>query len=107
VSPDLVPELTVRDRWDDGVATVEVCGEIDLSTVDAFSTYLGRIAGQRPKRLVIDLSEVAFVDSTGLHAFVLVRKDLPQSCTVVLRSPRRQVQQVFDVTGLATVFTFE
>jgi anti-sigma B factor antagonist len=107
VSTDHAPELTVRDQWDDDVATVEVSGEIDLSTVGAFSAHLGDVAGQNPKRLVIDLSGVAFVDSSGLHAFVRVRRILPESCPIVLRSPRRQVRQVFDVTGLAPVFAFE
>jgi anti-sigma B factor antagonist len=107
VGSDLAPELTVRDQWDDDVATVEVSGEIDLGTVGAFSAHLGDIVGRNPKRLVIDLSGVAFVDSSGLHAFVRVRRDLPESCPVVLRSPRHQIRQVFDITGLAPVFAFE
>ena len=97
----------MRDQWDDGVATVEVSGEIDLSTVDAFSAHLGDVAGRNPKRLVIDLSGVGFVDPSGLHAFVRIRRDLPESCPIVLRSPRRQVRQVFNITGLALVFAFE
>lgn len=107
VTPGLAPELTVRDQWDHGVATVVVHGEIDLGTVDAFSVSLGEIARRNPQRLVIDLTGVAFLDAAGLHAFVRVRKDLPEQCRIVLRSPRRQVRQVFEITGLSTVFTFE
>jgi anti-sigma B factor antagonist len=107
VGSDLAPELTVREEWDGNEVTVEVSGEIDFGTVGAFSARLHDVAGRSPKRLVIDLSGVAFVDSSGLHAFVRVRKDLPESCPVVLRSPRRQIRQVFDITGLAPAFAFE
>lgn len=107
VAPDQPPALTVCDRWDDGVATVTVQGEIDLSTVDTFSEHLGGIARQNPRRLVINLTGVEFLDSTGLHAFVRVRKDLPEECPIILRSPQRQVRRIFEVTGLSPVFVFE
>lgn len=84
-----------------------VQGEIDLATVDAFSSHLGNVVRRSPQRLVVDLTEVAFMDASGLRAFVCARKDLPDHCPIVLRSPRRQVRQVFEVTGLATVFIFE
>jgi anti-sigma B factor antagonist len=107
VTSGLDPELTVSDQWDHGVATVAVRGDIDLGTVEAFSARLRDVVRRNPRRLVIDLTGVAFLDSSGLHAFVRVRKDLPERCTIVLRSPRRQVRQVFEVTGLSPVFVFE
>jgi anti-sigma B factor antagonist len=97
----------VCDRWDDGVATVTVQGEIDLNTVGTFSERLGDVARQNPRRLVINLTGVDFLDSSGLHAFVRVRKELPEDCPIVLRSPQRQIRRVFEVTGLSPVFVFE
>ncbi len=104
---DQAPALTVRDRWDDGVATVTVQGEIDLSTVGTFSECLGGVARQNPQRLVINLAGVDFLDSSGLHAFVRVRRELPERCPIILRSPQHQIRRVFDVTGLSPVFVFE
>jgi anti-sigma B factor antagonist len=95
------------DRWDDGVATVTVSGEIDLSTVDALSECLGDVVRRKPRQLVINLAEVRFLDSTGLHAFVRVRRELPEPCPVILRSPQSQIRRVFEVTGLSPVFVFE
>jgi anti-sigma B factor antagonist len=99
--------LTICDQWDDDVATVTVHGEIDLSTVDAFAARLSEIARQNPQRLVIDLTGVGFLDSSGLHAFVRVRRELPEGCPIILRRPQRQVREVFEVTGLSQVFVFE
>jgi anti-sigma B factor antagonist len=107
VAPDQAPALTVCDHWDKGVATVTVHGEIDLSTVSTFSERLGDVARKNPQRLVINLTDVDFLDSTGLHAFVRIRKELPEDCPIVLRSPRQQVRRVFEITGLSPVFTFE
>lgn len=107
MTSELAPELAVCDRWDEDKATVTVQGEIDLCTVEAFSEHLGDVVRHNPQQLVIDLAGVSFIDSSGLHAFVRARRDLPEDCPIVLRSPRRQVRQVFEVTGLAMVFAFE
>jgi anti-sigma B factor antagonist len=107
VDSDQAPALTVRDRWEEGEATVTVQGEIDLSTVGAFSERLHDVARQNPQRLVINLSGVDFLDSSGLHAFVRVRKELPGHCPIILRSPRRQIRQVFELTGLSPAFVFD
>jgi anti-sigma B factor antagonist len=106
ISP-LAPELTVRDQWENGAATVTVQGEIDFDTVGVFSARLADVLGRNPKELVIDLTGVSFLDSSGLHAFVRVRKDLPEQYPIVLRAPQRQVRQVFEITGLGPVFSFE
>ena len=107
VAPGDSPVLTVCDRWDDGVATVTVRGEIDLGTVGALSERLGDVARQNPRQLVINLAEVRFLDSTGLHAFVRVRRELPEPCPVILRSPQPQIRRVFNITGLSPLFVFE
>jgi anti-sigma B factor antagonist len=107
VAPDQAPALTVSDQWDNGVATVTVHGDIDLSTVGTFSERLDHVARKSPQRLVINLTDVEFLDSTGLHAFVRVRKELPEDCPIVLRSPRQQIRRVFEITGLSPVFVFE
>src|SRR5580692_12047768 len=77
VTAEQAPVLTVRDQWDDGTATVTVRGEIDAATADAFYQRLADVASGSPRRLVIDLAGVDFLDSSGLRAFVRLRKALP------------------------------
>jgi anti-sigma B factor antagonist len=107
VTSDLAPELTVSDQWENGAATVAVQGEIDFGTVGFFSARLADVTARNPTQLVIDLAEVSFLDSSGLHAFVRVRKNLPGHCPIILRAARCHVRQVFDITGLSPVFIFE
>lgn len=104
---DQAPALTVFDRWDDGVATVTVRGEIDASTSGVFLERAGEIVRGNPRRLMIDMAGVQFMDSAGLQAFMRIRGQVPEHCPIIVRSAPPRVRQVFDVTGLSTVFGFE
>ena len=84
-----------------------VRGEIDTATADAFYQRLADVASGGPRRLVIDLAGVGFLDSAGLRAFVLLRRELSGRCPVILRSPHPRARQVFELTGLGTAFEFE
>lgn len=80
-----VPTLTICDQWDQGAATVTVRGELDGATADAFGRRLAHVADRSPRRLVIDLAGVGFLDSARLSAFVRLPKALPADCAVILR----------------------
>jgi len=61
--------LTTRLARDDGHLTVVVEGELDLSNADQLSRLLeGELSRQRT--VVLDLSGVRFIDSTGLAAII-------------------------------------
>jgi anti-anti-sigma factor len=101
------PALTISEHWDAGVAIATVRGEIDVSTVGTFWHHLGNLTRKNPRRLVIDLAGVSFIDSTGLGGFVRIRKALPPECPVVIRSPQHRVRRLFRITGLDSVIAFE
>ena len=107
MASDHAAALTVRDRWDGAEATVTVQGEIDVTTAAVLSENLGGVAASSPRRLVIDLAGVGFLDSAGLQAFAHVRGKLPECCPVIIRSAQPRLRQVFEITGLSTAFVFE
>ena len=107
MAPGKAPVLTVSEQWDDGTAIAVAEGEIDISTVSILSEHLGRLAAEHPQRLIIDLAEVSFIDSSGLAGFVRIRKALPADCPVVIRAAQRRVRQLFKLTGLDRAFVFE
>jgi anti-anti-sigma factor len=59
-----------RTREGDGAVVVEVRGEIDLGSVDVLRKALNEAAELRPPRVVVDLSNVTLIDSSGLSALV-------------------------------------
>jgi anti-sigma B factor antagonist len=104
-SPGLI--LAV-DRSGDAVS-VKASGEIDLSTSRDLSEQLNRIIDAGGCRtLVLDLSDVSFLDSTGLSALWALRQHLQDTgCMFILRSPSEPVDRVLRLTKLHKVFQVE
>jgi anti-anti-sigma factor len=58
----------VNDR--DGVIVVAVAGELDLATSGRLESKLRGVEARRPPMLIIDLSQLSFIDSTGLRLII-------------------------------------
>ena len=91
-----------------GQAYVRVRGEIDLYTApQLWETIDGMIAGT-PHELVVDLSDVTFIDSTGLSVLVRAHKRLrPVNGRVIVRGAADQVYMALEVTKLNSLLTVE
>lgn len=91
----------------DGEVVVAVRGEIDVVTAPVLWEQLVD-AIPDTKRLVIDLRDTAFIDSTGLGMFVRALKRLRHNGgDLVLRSPRPNARKVLNMTSLDRVITIE
>jgi anti-sigma B factor antagonist len=91
-----------------GTAVVAVRGELDLYTAPRLWDALDSAIAGKPHELVIDLSNVTFVDSSGLSVLVRAHKRLrPVNGTVVVRGAAEQVSMTLEVTKLNTVLTVE
>ena len=76
-------------------------GELDLSTAEKFERELRRIEAGAPALLVLDLSQLTFLDSTGLGLIVAADKRARQSSRrlAIVKGPTA-VQRVFSITNL-------
>jgi anti-anti-sigma factor len=54
---------------------LDVCGEIDLATAEQFCMAVAEAAARHP-RLIVDLTEVDFLASAGVHALFRYRDQL-------------------------------
>jgi anti-sigma B factor antagonist len=84
-------------------------GELDASTApalaEALATHRPDIAGQH---LVVDLSDIRFMDSSGLAALLDARGRLAADGGVlILRRPSRCVARLLDITQLQRTFRVE
>jgi anti-sigma B factor antagonist len=80
-------------------------GEIDLHAKGPFQRYVERALAARPERLVFDLSEATFLDSTGISILVGANRRLRETggrVEIVCSSPN--VLRVFEIAGLERVF---
>jgi anti-sigma B factor antagonist len=83
----------------EGGTVCRVHGEIDAGTVTEFRSSLAALVEER--RLVLDLSEVAFMDSAGLGAMIgAIRRTRENGGLVALACRRPVLHRLFRVTGL-------
>ena len=73
-------------------------GDLDSSTAPTLREELGRHPS--PKRLIVDLGGVPFIDSAGLGALIGgIRRVREDGGEVALAAPRREVMTVLRTTG--------
>ncbi|MDI2125392.1 STAS domain-containing protein [Yinghuangia seranimata] len=84
---------------DDGWTVVEVPGDLDFYSAPDFAKYLGGIAAAGARRLVIDMRDVAFMDSSGLRVLLNAARDLRENGGALrLAAPDEQVLRLIEVT---------
>jgi anti-sigma B factor antagonist len=93
--------LDVMSEDRDGLVHVALVGELDLSTVAKVQEELRRVEASSPATLVVDLSKLTFLDSTGLRCIVTAdeRARSEGRRIVIVRGPDA-VQRVFAITRL-------
>ena len=62
--------------------------------------HSSKLASEQPERLVIDLSEVDFVDSTALGVLIEVRTKLDNHQSFLLASPGLETHRALTISGL-------
>src|SRR5919201_1712142 len=60
----------------DGVDVIAVTGELDLATAPRLSKRLNDAALNGTGGIIVDLSETAFIDSSGLHALMVAARQV-------------------------------
>ena len=88
-------QLEVRVENVEGLARIELEGELDLSSVERFSTALHEVEAERPDVLEIDLRRLRFMDSTGLaQLFAANRRAREQGRRVVILKGPGPIERV-------------
>ena len=96
-------ELT-EDTFDPSGLVVTVSGELDVATAPALRDRLTAAIDAGTQRLVIDLSDISFLDSVALAAIVHAKQRLPENGRLALAvDPSSYVMLVFESGGLPKV----
>ena len=96
-------DFVVHSREVGAAAVITVSGELDIHTAPDLTEVLspGIAAGQP---VIVDLTDVTFMDSSGLSVFVTALKrarEAGTTLTLVVSEPR--VMRVFSITGIDTL----
>jgi anti-anti-sigma factor len=100
-------ELSIRTTREGTTATVAAAGEIDLSTVDELRSAVTG-AAEGVSNLLLDLSEIEFIDSAGLGGLLELRSTLrSRSVTLQITAGDGPVRQAMEITGLSELLATE
>ena len=95
-------ELKIETRDDgEGRVTVALSGEFDLAGIERFESTLGKVEAGAPAVLVVDLTGLQFMDSSGLRALVMAdrRARKAERRLAIVPGPQ-SVRRVFEITQL-------
>ena len=85
-------------------ALIRIRGDLDLQVVEQVTDALTRIESEEPELLVIDLSRVTFMDSSGMGTVAAAHiRALEAGRRFAIVRPPAGVRQAFDRTGLNEV----
>jgi anti-sigma B factor antagonist len=84
---------------------IELGGEIDLYTAPEFKERMAEIIDEGKTRVVVDLSDATFIDSTTLGVLVGgVKRLRPAGGSLALVCTDENIIKIFEITGLDRVF---
>lgn len=102
-----MPDDQVRvDREGSGTVVVAPQGDVDMSCSPALRTALRGEQDARPRRLIVNLSEVGYMDSSGLATLVEAMRTAKRNGTrMVLCGMNDKVRAIFEIARLHQFFT--
>jgi anti-sigma B factor antagonist len=94
-------DLDLSEHLRDGYAIAKLRGELDIYNAPGLRERLLGILAERVPRLILDLSGLAFIDSTGISVLVAAERRAHElGGTFSLVGPRKMVAKVLNVTSL-------
>lgn len=100
---DLTVDFSIDSSIDGDTAVITISGEIDIASRDALTNTAHEAVAAGASRIILDMSEVTFMDSSGIGAVITTQAIAP----VTLRSPSDAVQRLIAATGLTDIVTVE
>jgi anti-sigma B factor antagonist len=95
-----------RVEQEAGTTFVRLSGELDLNCRSRFDSTFRRVASVRGRKVVVDLSGLTFVDSTGLRMILEAESQSRREGFELSFIPAQgQVQNVLELTGIDTALS--
>jgi anti-anti-sigma factor len=89
-----------------GTFVAAISGEMDIATSPQVSSSLALVRATAPYHVLVDVSQLAFIDSTGIKALVSSAKDLEaRGGDLIVFGSTPNIRRVFDIVQLQEVLT--
>ncbi len=93
--------LTIRAYEEPGRYVLELEGELDMAGVPAFEAAATRLSTLGRGELLVDISDVAFIDSMGVRAILAIKATCAEhSCEFSMTHAGDHADRIFELTRL-------
>ena len=98
-------ELDIRTEHNGDVCEIRLDGEIDVYTAPRLKEQIVALIEGGCSNVIVDLQNVAFIDSSGLGVLVsALRRARERDGAVRIVCTRENILKIFRITGLDKVF---
>jgi anti-anti-sigma factor len=98
------PRAAVRER--DGVALIDLIGDVDASAEEALNDAYGRATASRPGAVALNFERAEYINSTGIALIVgLLAKARAHGIEVKAFGLSEHYHEIFQITRLADFMT--
>lgn len=104
VDDDAISARFERVGDETGECVLHVSGEVDLSNAALLRQAIAGFLVSAPTRLVVDVHELTFMDSSGLAVLLQAATKVE---AVVVRRPRDVVRRLLETTGVTHILQME
>ena len=104
MSININSKLDIQNNfWD-----ISLEGELDVSTADKLKEHLHTLVAKKIVDMKINVTNLDYIDSTGLGVMIGVLKELKISDKeMYIINPKNNVKKIFTITGLDKIFKVE
>ncbi len=96
-------QINMEEKND--VAVCVINGEVDISSSPDLKKYFEQVAKKKPEKVLIDFSDVSYVDSSGLATFVdILKKVRLYGGKMKFAGLSDKVKGLFEMTKLDKLF---
>ena len=97
--------MQVKQEDKNGVMICQVSGEIDINSAPQMKKIFDKLVNEKKEKLIINLKDVSYVDSSGLATMVEILKGLRSyGGKLKLSNLSTKVKNLFEITKLEKLF---
>lgn len=82
-----------------GIAKITLTGELDASAAPEFKAAIQKVAGDKPRRLVLMLAGLEFMASAGLRVLIFAKQKLGSTTDIYVVGAQPSIVETLEMTG--------
>ncbi len=100
MAPDVENPLSVNTTSADGRTVIAAVGEVDAASADVLRSAIFELVDGGEANVAIDMSEVSFIDSSGLRVLIAGYKAVQAAGgALTVQAPSDAVVRLLEITG--------